>query len=125
MDNHIMQEFILPIRAGMTIEKAIERFPDISYQTSHKAIYFDMFMIYPDNLIERIKTICPNCGNKKIVPVLFYSKENIKLVEECKGILAPGAYDNPGVPCGNYGCLDCGYRWFYHVPRLSLYNECG
>ena len=57
MDNHIMQEFILPIRAGMTIEKAIERFPDISYQASHKAIYFDLFLIYPDNLIDRIKPV--------------------------------------------------------------------
>ena len=123
MDNQIMQEFTLPIRAGMTIERAIEWFPDIPYQASDKAIYFDMFMRYPKRLIEQIKTICPNCGNKKIVPVLVYSEENIKLVEEGKGILSPGAYDNPGVPYGNYGCLECGYRWFYHVPGLSLYNE--
>lgn len=109
VDNQILQEFILPIRAGMTIEKAMEQFPDIPYQATNKAIYYDMFMRYPDNLAERIKTICPNCGNKKIVPVLFYSKENIKLVEEYKGILAPGAYDNPSVPYGNYACLECGY----------------
>lgn len=119
----IMQEFILPIRAGMTVEKAIERFPGIPYQATNKAIYFEMFMRYPKELIEQIKTECPNCGNKKIVPILFYSRENMELVEEGKSILGPGAYDNPGVPYGNYGCLECGYRWFYHVPGLGLYNE--
>lgn len=119
----IMQEFILPIGCGMTIEKAIERLPDIPYQATDKAIYFEMFKRYPKELIEQIRTVCPNCGNRKIVPVLFYSRENVKLVEEGKGILAPGAYDNPGVPYGNYGCLECGYRWLYHVPGWNISSE--
>lgn len=36
----IMQEFILPIRCGMTIEKAIERLPDIPYQATGQGDIF-------------------------------------------------------------------------------------
>ncbi|WP_024737148.1 hypothetical protein [Enterocloster asparagiformis] len=104
----IMQEFILPIRCGMTIEKAIERLPDIPYQATDKAIYFEMFKRYPKELIEQIRTVCPNCGNRKIVPVLFYSRENVKLVEEGKGILAPGAYDNPAFLMVTMGAWNVG-----------------
>lgn len=53
-----MQEFILPIRAGMTKEKAADTFPDLRFQSTDKALYFDMFTDYSEEIITSIKAAC-------------------------------------------------------------------
>lgn len=108
-----MQEFILPIRDNMTIEKARDLFPNLNFQATDKAIYFDAFMDYTEDVVSSVKTSCPNCRSPKVVPIVFWSKENEECASAGEVVIAPGAYDNPGVPYGNYGCRECGYRWYY------------
>lgn len=108
-----MQEFVLPIRANMTIEKAKELFPNFEFQATDKAMYFDMHVEYTEDIVYAIKSSCPNCKSLKVVPIVFWDKKNMELAAAGKAMIAPGAYDNPGVPYGNYGCLECGYRWHY------------
>ena len=108
-----MQEFILPIRVGMTIEKAKGLFPNLQFQATDKAVYFDMSADYMEDVVRSIQTSCPNCKSLKVVPIVFWNKKNMELASAGKVIIAPGAYDNLGVPHGNFGCMECGYRWSY------------
>lgn len=107
-----MQEIILPISCGMTVERAICKVPNVKYQATNEAVYFDMLSNCSEENVQSLKNFCPNC-NAKAVPIVHWSKENVKLIEAGEVILAPGAYDNPGVPYGNLGCLKCGYRWSF------------
>lgn len=107
-----MQGLILPITGGMTVEKAIA-FCNLDCEITDRAVYFKYMDSYPFAIFCKIKSICPNCHSFNVLPIVFYSEENSKLAEEGKVIIAPGAYDIPGIPPGNYGCGECGYRWHF------------
>lgn len=106
-----MQGLILPITDGMTVEKAIA-FCNLDYEITERAVYFKCMDSYPIAIYSKIRSICPNCQSSNVLPIVFYNEENSKLAEERKVIIAPGAYGSLGVPMGNYGCGDCGYRWY-------------
>lgn len=56
------------------------------------------------------KPLCQSCGSHKVVPIVYEmpSRENIKLVRECKIVLGDCVI-GPDSP--EWHCLDCEFEW--------------